>query len=62
MDMETPLKDCAGVTVEEDGFLGFLIKCGASDLQESGLHYRLDHTRLGLTTVKAMQHVVVEME
>lgn len=45
LDMETPLKDSAGVTVEEDGFLGFLIKCGASELQESGLHYRLDHTR-----------------
>ncbi|XP_045111479.1 crossover junction endonuclease MUS81-like isoform X2 [Portunus trituberculatus] len=45
MGMETPLKDNAAVTVEEDGFLGFLIKCIASDLQESGLHYRMDHTR-----------------
>ncbi|XP_063886225.1 crossover junction endonuclease MUS81-like isoform X4 [Scylla paramamosain] len=42
---ETPVKDRAAVTVEEDGFLGFLIKCIASDLQESDLHYRMDHTR-----------------
>lgn len=47
LDLETPLKDKASVTVEEDGFLGFLIKCGASDLQESGFHHRLDHTRSG---------------
>lgn len=45
MDLETPLKDKAGVTVEEDGFLGFLIKCGASDLKDSGLDHRLDHSR-----------------
>lgn len=45
LDLETPLKDKASVTVEEDGFLGFLIKCGASNLQESGFHHRLDHTR-----------------
>ncbi|MPC53481.1 hypothetical protein E2C01_047375 [Portunus trituberculatus] len=51
MGMETPLKDNAAVTVEEDGFLGFLIKCIASDLQESGLHYRMDHTRLELNLI-----------
>lgn len=45
LDLETPLKDKASVTVEDDGFLGFLIKCGASELQESGLNHRLDHTR-----------------
>ena len=49
LGIETPLKDCAGVTVDEDGFLGFLIKCGALDLQKSGLFYHLDHSKLGPT-------------
>lgn len=57
MDLETPLKDKAGVTVEEDGFLGFLIKCGALDLQASGFHHRLDNTRFGSMSLQWNQYI-----
>ncbi|XP_068218425.1 crossover junction endonuclease MUS81 [Palaemon carinicauda] len=52
LEMETPLKDKAVVSVEDDGFLGFLIKCRLSDLRNSGLSYRIDSDRtapLGFT-------------
>nr|XP_045607810.1 crossover junction endonuclease MUS81-like isoform X2 [Procambarus clarkii] len=42
LGVETPEKDRAVVAVEEDGFLGFLMKCSLSDLVNSDLCYRLD--------------------
>ncbi|XP_069939880.1 crossover junction endonuclease MUS81 isoform X1 [Cherax quadricarinatus] len=45
LDIETPVKDHAVVAVEEDDFLGFLIKCSLPDLLSSGLCYRLDNSR-----------------
>ncbi|XP_076033706.1 mus81 structure-specific endonuclease subunit isoform X2 [Oratosquilla oratoria] len=44
-DIETPLKDKALASVEDDGFLGFLIKCRLTDLERSGVEYHADYTR-----------------
>ncbi|XP_066974828.1 crossover junction endonuclease MUS81 isoform X2 [Macrobrachium rosenbergii] len=46
LELETPLKDKAVVSVEDDGFLGFLIKCRLSDLLNSSLSYRVDGDRI----------------
>lgn len=39
------MRDRAVVSVEEDGFLGYLVKCRQSALSASGLVYRLDDYR-----------------
>ncbi|KAK3878475.1 hypothetical protein Pcinc_016893 [Petrolisthes cinctipes] len=47
LGIETPMKDHAAVTVEDDGFLGFLVKCHTSDINSlaSSDDRRLDKTR-----------------
>ncbi|XP_069994834.1 crossover junction endonuclease MUS81-like isoform X2 [Penaeus vannamei] len=45
LEVETPMRDRAVVSVEEDGFLGYLVKCRYSALSASGLVYRLDDYR-----------------
>ncbi|XP_063614741.1 crossover junction endonuclease MUS81-like isoform X1 [Penaeus indicus] len=45
LEVETPMRDRAVVSVEEDGFLGYLVKCRQSALSASGLVYRLDDYR-----------------
>ncbi|XP_042874642.1 crossover junction endonuclease MUS81-like isoform X2 [Penaeus japonicus] len=46
LEMETPMRQRAVVSVEEDGFLGYLIKCRHAALPASGLVYRLDNHRI----------------
>ncbi|CAL4117761.1 unnamed protein product, partial [Meganyctiphanes norvegica] len=43
--LETPQKDRAVVSVEDDGFIGFLIKCRLTQLLTSNLNYVLDNSR-----------------